>query len=193
MGSMAHVGKYSSPMDPMGHGVKSLSNRSGIPTCCSEMVQECSRDKVLDLSLWFLGWLRRTLDDFDVSSMIGHILYVYMIHTFWDIFFWQQFKIHPQQPVVFSQSSTCVVSVYFWCYESTMVVSRWFFQGSLHYSRWRLKHCKSWTLNVWYVCQHLPTKINHSWFMLDVIFHTGRWRWRGLWWMRDWWLNSMQT
>lgn len=30
--------------------------------------------------------------------------------------------------------------------ESTMVVSRWFFQGWLHYSHWRLKHCKSWTL-----------------------------------------------
>lgn len=110
----------------MGHGVKSLSNRSGIPTCCSEMVQECSRDKVLDLSLWFLGWLRHTLDDFDVSSMIGHILYVYMIHTFWDIFFGSNLRSIPSNqlfflnlPHVWSRSISDAMSLPWWFHDGS--------------------------------------------------------------------------
>lgn len=119
------------------------------------------------------------------------IFCMYTWYILFETFFLQQLRSIPSNPLLFLNLP------HVWSRsisdECTMVVSRWFFQGSLHYSHWRLKHCKSWTLNVWYICQHLPTKINHSWFMLDVIFHAGRWRWRGLWWMRDWWLNSMQN
>ena len=162
------------------------------------MVQECSRDKILDLSLWFFGWLRHTLDDFDVSdfdvsSMIGHILYVYMIHTFWDIFFAAIWDPSPATRCCFSIFHMCDLGLFLmlWVYHGgfTMVLPGVIALLTLEAQALQILD----TLNVWYICQHLPTKVNHSWFMLDVIFHAGRWRWRGLWWMRDWLLNSMQN